>query len=102
LEDSYTTTEGDITLDLAGLILTEDRTVEVVAGFGNITVTLPVDTSYRVTARTDFGVVDLFGEDQFDQGGMVRADSVSSGSPVIELDIQSVEGDIILIQGERE
>ena len=102
LEDSYTTTEGDITIDLAGLILTEDRTVEVVSGFGDITVTLPVDTSYRVAARTDLGVVDLFGEDQFDQGGMVRADSITSGSPVIELDIQSVEGDIILIQGERE
>ncbi len=102
LENSYTTTEGDITLNLAGLILTEDRTIEVVSGFGDITVTLPVDTSYRVAARTDFGVVDLFGEDQFDQGGMVRADSVSSGSPVIELEIQSVEGDIILIQGERE
>jgi phage shock protein PspC (stress-responsive transcriptional regulator)/predicted membrane protein len=102
LEDSYTTSQGDITLDLGGLVLTEDRTVEVVSDFGDITVILPVGTSYRVAARTDLGVVDLFGEDQIDQGGSVRADSVTSGSPVIELDIQSVEGDIILIEGERE
>jgi phage shock protein PspC (stress-responsive transcriptional regulator)/predicted membrane protein len=102
LEDSYITSEGDITLDLAGLILTEDRAVVVVSDFGDVTVILPVDTSYRVAARTDFGVVDLFGEDQVDRGGSVRADSATSGSPVIELDIQSIEGDIILIQGERE
>jgi predicted membrane protein len=74
----------------------------VVSDFGDVTVILPVDTSYRVAARTDFGVVDLFGEDQVDRGGSVRADSATSGSPVIELDIQSIEGDIILIQGERE
>jgi phage shock protein PspC (stress-responsive transcriptional regulator)/predicted membrane protein len=102
LEDSYTTSEGDITLDLAGLILTEDRTIEVASDIGDITVILPVDTSYRVAARSDFGVVDLFGEDQVDRGGSVRADSVTSESPVIELDLQSIEGDIILIQGERE
>ena len=102
LEDSYTTSQGDITLDLAGLVLTEDRTVEVLSDIGDITVIVPVDTSYQVSARTDLGVVDLFGEDQIDRGGSVRADSVTSGSPVIELNIQSIEGDIILIQGERE
>ena len=102
LEDSYTTSQGDITLDLGGLVLTEDRTIEVVSDFGDITIILPVDTSYRVSARTDLGVVDLFGEDQVDRGGTVRADSVTSGSPVIELDIQSIEGNVILIQGERE
>jgi phage shock protein PspC (stress-responsive transcriptional regulator)/predicted membrane protein len=102
LEDSYTTSQGDITLDLGGLSLTEDRTIEVASDIGDITIILPVDTSYRVAARTDLGVVDLFGEDQVDRGGSVRADSVTSGSPVIELDIQSIEGDIILIQGERE
>ena len=102
LEGSYSTSEGDITLDLAGLILTGDRTIEVASDIGDITVILPVDTSYRVAARTDFGVVDLFGEDQVDRGGSVRADSVASGGPIIELDIQSIEGDIILIQGERE
>jgi phage shock protein PspC (stress-responsive transcriptional regulator)/predicted membrane protein len=102
LEDSYTTSQGDITLDLAGLVLTEDRTIDVASDIGDITIILPVETSYRVAARTDLGVVDLFGEDQVDRGGSVRADSVTSGSPVIELDIQSIEGDIILIQGERE
>jgi phage shock protein PspC (stress-responsive transcriptional regulator)/predicted membrane protein len=102
LEDSYNTSQGDITLDLEGLVLTEDRVIEVASDVGTITIILPVDTSYRVAARTDFGVVDLFGKDQIDQGGSVRADSVTSGSPVIELNIQSIEGDIILIQGERE
>lgn len=102
LEDSYSTSQGDITLDLAGLVLTDDRTVDVVSDFGDITIVLPVETSYRVGARTDLGVVDLFGEDQVDRGGTVRADSITSGSPIIELDIQSIEGDIILIQGERE
>ncbi len=102
LEDSYVTSEGDITLDLAGLVLTEDRSIEVTSDFGDITVILPVDTSYRVAARTDFGVVDLFGTDQVDRGGVVRADSITSGSPVIELNIQSIEGEITLTQGERE
>jgi len=102
LEDSYNTIEGDLTLDLAGLVLTEDRIIDVGSDIGDITIILPVDTSYRVTARTDIGVVDLFGEDQVDQGGSVRADSVTTGSPVIELNIQSIEGDIVLIQGERE
>lgn len=102
LENSYSTIDGDITLDLAGLDLTTTRTVEVTSDVGDITVTLPAETSYRVTARTDTGVVDLFGEDQVDRGGSVRADSLTSGSPVLELNIQSIEGDIILIQGERE
>ena len=102
LEDSYTTIQGDLTLDLGGLVLTEDRIIEVASDIGDITIILPVDTSYQVAARTDLGVVDLFGEDQVDRGGSVRADSVTTGSPVIELNIQSIEGDIILIQGERE
>ncbi|HUP16443.1 MAG TPA: PspC domain-containing protein [Acidimicrobiia bacterium] len=102
LEDSYTTIQGDITLDLEGLFLTEDRAIEVASDIGDITIILPVDTSYRVSARTDLGVVDLFGEDQVDRGGSVRADSITSETPIIELDIQSIEGDITLIQGERE
>ena len=100
LEDSYITTEGDITLDLADLVLTEDRVVQVVSDFGDISVTLPAGTSYRVQARTDFGVVDLFGEDQIDRGGVVRADSIVDG-PVIELIVQSSDGDIHLTQGGR-
>ena len=35
LEDSYITSEGDITLDLDGLVLTEDRVIEVASDFGN-------------------------------------------------------------------
>jgi predicted membrane protein len=102
LEGSYTTSDGDITLDLAGLTLDVDRTVEVSTDVGDITVILPVDASYRVVARTDTGVVDLFGEDSIDRGGTVRADSIATGQPVIELNIQSFDGDIILTQGERE
>jgi phage shock protein PspC (stress-responsive transcriptional regulator) len=100
LEESYTTSEGDIILDLAGLVLTSDRAVEVLTDLGDITVILPVDTSYRVVARTDTGVVDLFGEDRVDRGGSVRADSITTG-PVIELNIVSLDGDITLTQGER-
>lgn len=102
LEASYSTAQGDITLDLAGLTLEEDRIVEVVSDLGDITVILPIDTSYRVVARTDHGVVDLFGEDRVDRGGSVRSDSISTGQPVIELNIQSIDGDITLTQGERE
>jgi len=100
LEDSYATSEGDITLDLAGLDLTSDKSVEVASDLGDITVILPPDTSYRVEAHTDSGVVDLFGEDRVESGGSVRADFSTEG-PVIELIIQSIEGDIILTQGDR-
>jgi phage shock protein PspC (stress-responsive transcriptional regulator) len=102
LEESYTTAQGDITLDLAGLTLEGDRVVEVATDIGDITVILPIDTSYRVVARTDHGVVDLFGEDRIDRGGSVRSDSITTGQPVIELNIQSIDGDITLTQGERE
>jgi phage shock protein PspC (stress-responsive transcriptional regulator)/predicted membrane protein len=101
LEGSYSTIAGDITLDLAGLVLTEDRTVDVFSDTGAIAVIMPVDTSYRVVARTDTGVVDLFGEDQVDRGGSVRTDSITTG-PVIELNISSIAGNITLIKGERE
>jgi predicted membrane protein len=101
LEGSYSTIAGDITLDLAGLELTEDRTVDVFSDTGAITVIMPVDTSYRVVARTDTGVVDLFGEDQVDRGGSVRTDSITTG-PVIELNISSIAGSINLIKGVRE
>jgi phage shock protein PspC (stress-responsive transcriptional regulator)/predicted membrane protein len=101
LEGSYSAGTGDLTVDLADLVLTSDRTVAIASDIGDISVILPIDASYRIVARTDFGVVDLFGEDQVDRGGSVRADSITSG-PVIELDIQSIEGDIILIKGERE
>ena len=102
LEDTYATVDGDITLDLTGLVLTSARAVEVTSGTGDITVILPESSSYRVVARTDTGVVDLFGEDSVDRGGTVRADSISAGAPVIALDIQSLDGDISLIEGERE
>ncbi|MGH8928544.1 MAG: hypothetical protein ACRDWH_09355, partial [Acidimicrobiia bacterium] len=100
LQDSYFAPEGDISLDLTDLVLTDDRIVEVSSIAGDITLTLPVDGSYRINARTDSGVVDLFGEDRIDRGGVVRADSIVSG-PVLELIVQTQDGDIILSKGVR-
>jgi hypothetical protein len=100
LAPNYATMDGDIVLDLSRLSLSEERTVQIEAPNGSIAVVLPTGISYRVRAHTDVGSISLFGEDVV-SGGTVRSDSIGDG-PVLELDLTTSQGDIVLTQeGER-
>jgi hypothetical protein len=100
LDERYFTPDGSIDLDLSRLELTEDRYVSIEAPVGPVTVVVPEGFSYRVRAYSDVGTINLFGE-QLGEGGTVRADSVG-GSPLLELEIVTSEGDITVIrEGDR-
>jgi phage shock protein PspC (stress-responsive transcriptional regulator) len=101
LESLYATSAGDIVLDLGGLVLESDTAVELVTDTGDIEVILPSDASYQIEAVTDSGAIDLFGQNNVANGGLIRTDSISGENYVITLLISSVEGDITLSQGER-
>ncbi|MBY6410573.1 PspC domain-containing protein [Rhodococcus sp. BP-252] len=47
LQPTYTVQGGDLQLDLRGLTLTEDKTIEVDVTAGNATITLPPSMNYR-------------------------------------------------------
>jgi hypothetical protein len=101
LRGAYTTGEGDIVLDLSALQLTDNRTSVVASGSGDIVVTLPARSSYRVIAHSEGGDVELIGEESRGPGSFVQSESIVAGLPLLELVVESVSGDIIINQGER-
>lgn len=101
LEPTYSTSAGDIVLDLSDIGLEEDTSVDVLSDQGDITVILPTGASYRIEARTEFGVIDLFGEERVESGGSIQTDSITNDNFTISFSIISVEGDITLVQGGR-
>ncbi len=80
LEESYSTIAGDITLDLAGLVLTDDRTVDVFTDIGtspsSCRSTPPIGSwPAPIPAwSTSSGRIRSIGEES------VRADSITTGS----------------------
>lgn len=101
LEPVYSTSEGDIVLDLSDIALEQDTAVEVFSDSGDITVTLPAGASYSVEARTEAGVINVFGEETVESGGVIRTDSTKEDTFTISFSITSIEGDITLNQGGR-
>jgi len=102
LAEQYSTSDGAIDLDLSEMELTQDRYVQVQAFGGSISIILPDNISYRIRAHSDTGSIDLLGQVERDGGGTVRADNISSGDVVLELEIYASEGDITVItEGQR-
>lgn len=102
LAEQYATSDGAIDLDLSQIELTEDRYVQVQASGGAINIVLPEDLSYRIRAHSDIGSINLPGQVERDGGGTVRADNISSGDVVLELEIYASDGDIIVLtEGQR-
>ncbi|MDP3984706.1 MAG: hypothetical protein Q8Q52_06870, partial [Acidimicrobiia bacterium] len=101
LDDSYVTMDGSIDLDLSAVELTGDRFIALETLAGSIRVVVPKDVSYRIRAHSDLGNISLFGEDVL-PSGTVRSDSILATGPVLELEIYTSEGEIVvLMEGDR-
>lgn len=79
LRDSYSLGIGRLELDLRGLTLTTDETVEVSVGAGYTEIVVPDDLRVEVEATNRAGYIDVDGV--FEQGVFNDLDSAISGGP---------------------
>lgn len=85
LDDTYDVGLGDLDLDLTGLDLTEDRTVEIDVALGSALVTVPNTMNLETTCDTVLGSADC-GSPGLRVGSAARPDA-----PVL-----TIEGDVAL------
>jgi phage shock protein PspC (stress-responsive transcriptional regulator) len=87
LKPSYRLGSGAATLDLSDIDLKDVRKVKASVGTGDLTVTVPANTTVHVRERATIGSAEAFGGRQ----GGVSIDRTSvdpDGSPILDLDLQ--------------
>lgn len=92
LESRYSGQVGDFTLDLGGVTLTEDRTVDIDLGVGSFTVLVPPNMDVRNHCSMALGDVMCLPEGV--DGG---ADGI--GGPVLTLNLTGKVGDLTVDRG---
>ncbi|MBY6363100.1 PspC domain-containing protein [Rhodococcoides corynebacterioides] len=94
LADSYSTSMGNVELDLRGLELTEDRRISVDTTVGNAEVTVPSSMNVVVTCNSNVGNRDCIGSPG------VRVDGTAGpDAPVLTLDATTTLGNVEVTRG---
>lgn len=94
LADSYSTSMGNVELDLRGLELTEDRRITVDTTVGNAEVTVPSSMNVVVTCNSNVGNMDCIGSPG------ARVDGTSGpDAPVLTLDATTTLGNVEVTRG---
>ncbi|WP_246222145.1 MULTISPECIES: PspC domain-containing protein [Gordonia] len=86
IRPEYSFTMGSGTLDLTGVTLTEDRSVSIRGGIGEIDITVPSDMAIDVTCSANVG-------DTHCPDGLSKGDS-RPGGPVLSIDAAVNLGDV--------
>lgn len=94
LQGHYTLASGSLQLDLGELVLEEDRRVPITVGRGDVSVTVPPDTSLHITTRVDRGRLTVF-EDVW-EGSNLNSTHLTQflGAPRLTLDIRLGAGSL--------
>lgn len=97
LEPRYVLGVGELTLDLRGLELTEDTTIDIEVGTGALDVFVPRDMVVELSAKTNVGYTSAFGESRggFNPNLRLRPPpSVDPDAPRLFLNTKTVIGGI--------
>jgi predicted membrane protein len=84
---------GDVALDLGGLVLTEDRTMQVLVGFGDITVLVNDQMPLQVEATSGLGSVVILGEATSSLPGEFRN---GLPGPTLTLELRTGAGQVVV------
>ena len=94
LQDEYTLSAGSLRLDLADLVLSEDRSVSITVDRGEVRVTVPDEVGLRITTRVNRGRLTLFDQDWEGSNLNSTHSTPISGAPRLTLDIRVGEGKV--------
>lgn len=84
---------GHVELDLSGITITDDRTIDVRLGVGELVVKLPTEGAVCVASQARVGEIGLFGS-QSDGVGVTANDCVGTGDTVLHLNLNVSVGSI--------
>lgn len=87
LQDAYRIDAGQLNLDLAGLELAEDRTVDVSTSVGSIRVTVPEGMAVRTDCETNLGSTDCL------------AGPADTDDPILTVQAHSYIGEVVVGRG---
>ncbi|MBT1192853.1 PspC domain-containing protein [Rhodococcoides kroppenstedtii] len=94
LAGSYSTSVGNVDLDLRGLTLTEDRRIRVDTSVGNASVTVPPSMNVVVNCDSSVGNMDCIGSPGQRVDGTDGADA-----PVLTIDADTALGNVEVTRG---
>lgn len=84
---------GRVEVDLSAITITDDRTIEVGLGVGELVVKLPTQGAVCVASRARVGEIELFGS-QSDGLGVTANDCLGAGDAVLHLNLNVAVGSI--------
>jgi hypothetical protein len=97
VEDSYAALgDGDLTVDLSGWEIEDERFLTLSSENGDILVVLPPEASYLITATGPDIVFD--GQEL---SGTLVTEAQSPGQPTLHIDVTSIDGTITIEKGSR-
>ena len=100
LQDTFFLEKGSLRLDLADLVLQNDRSVSIDVGRGEVWVIAPRHLGLHVSARVDRGFLTLFDEG-WNGSNLYAEDSIHLvGAPLLTLSVRLGDGNVIIEEGQ--